>query len=117
MPEPPALSVIIPARDAEPTLDRTLTSICEQELDRPFEVLVVDDGSRDETAAIARRYEPLVSVIELPQGAGPGAARNRGVTEARAPVLAFTDADCFATPSWLACGLDALKQADLVQGR
>jgi glycosyltransferase involved in cell wall biosynthesis len=109
--------VIIPARDAGPTLDRTLTSIREQELDRPFEVLVVDDGSRDETASIARRYEPLVSVISLTQALGPGAARNRGVNAARAPALAFTDADCFPSPSWLARGLDALERADLVQGR
>jgi glycosyltransferase involved in cell wall biosynthesis len=117
MPEPPAVSVIVPARDAKPTLERTLSAICEQELDRPFEVLVVDDGSRDETAAIARRYGPLVSVITLKESVGPGAARNRGVSAARAPALAFTDADCFPSPSWLACGLDALQQADLVQGR
>jgi glycosyltransferase involved in cell wall biosynthesis len=117
MPEAPAISVIIPARDAEPTLDRTLTSVCEQQLDRAFEVLVVDDGSRDETAAIARRYEPLVSVINLEKSGGPGAARNRGVNAARAPALAFTDADCFPRPSWLARGLDALEQAELVQGR
>ena len=117
MPETPAVSVIIPARDAEPTLERTLTSICEQELDRPFEVLVINDGSRDQTASIACRYAPLVSVIDLEHGGGPGAARNHGVTAARAPVLAFTDADCFPTPLWLARGLDALEHADLVQGR
>jgi glycosyltransferase involved in cell wall biosynthesis len=47
---------------------------------------------------------------------GPGAARNRGVQEARAPVLAFTDADCFPTPRWLAAGLERVDRADLVQG-
>jgi glycosyltransferase involved in cell wall biosynthesis len=117
MPEPPAVSVIIPARDSEPTLDRTLTSICQQELDRPFEVLVVDDGSRDETAAIASRYEPLVSVISLTQALGPGAARNRGAEVARGSVLAFTDADCFPDRRWLEHGLAALEHADMVQGR
>lgn len=117
MPELPAVSVIIPARDAEPTLDRTLTSIREQELDRPFEVLVVDDGSRDETAAIARRYEPLVSVISLPQALGPGAARNRGAEVARGSILAFTDADCFPDRGWLDRGLAALEHAEMVQGR
>jgi glycosyltransferase involved in cell wall biosynthesis len=117
MPELPAVSVIIPARDAAPTLVRALESVTAQEFDEPFEVIVVDDGSSDATAAIAARFEPLVTVIRNQRGAGPGAARNRAAASARAPVLAFTDADCFPTPRWLASGLDALERADLVQGR
>jgi glycosyltransferase involved in cell wall biosynthesis len=111
------VSVIIPARDAAPTLERTLRALEAQKLDRGFEVIVVDDGSRDETAAIARRYDGLVRLIRNEDSRGPGAARNRGAEEARGPMLAFTDADCFPTPGWLAHGLDALAHADLVQGR
>lgn len=113
----PAVSVIIPARDAAPTLERTLVSIRAQTLDSGFEVLVVDDGSRDETADIARRHEPLVRLIRNEESQGPGAARNRGAEAARAPLLAFTDADCFPTERWLAAGIQALGEADLVQGR
>jgi glycosyltransferase involved in cell wall biosynthesis len=113
----PAVSVIIAARDAAPTLGRTLKALGEQDLSYPFEVVVVDDGSRDDTAAIARSHEPLVSLVSLERSVGPGGARNVGVQAARAPVLAFTDADCFPTPQWLARGLDALERADLIQGR
>jgi glycosyltransferase involved in cell wall biosynthesis len=117
MPELPAVSVIIPARDAAPTLRRTLNSLQAQTVAGRSEVIVVDDGSQDETAEIAHRHAPLVSVIGLDEAGGPGAARNRGVEAARAPVLAFTDADCFPAPDWLERGLAALERAALVQGR
>ena len=112
-----AVSVVVPARDAAPTLDRALRALEAQELDRAFEVIVVDDGSRDGTAEIARRHPELVRLVRHEDSQGPGAARNRGVQEARGLVLAFTDADCFPTREWLVRGLEALAEADLVQGR
>jgi len=115
--ESPRVSVIIPARDAAPTLDRTLRAVGVQRLDGPFEVIVVDDGSHDDTAAIARRHAPLVTLVRDTQSHGPGAARNRGVEASSAPVLAFTDADCFPSERWLARGLESIAGADLVQGR
>jgi hypothetical protein len=48
--------------------------------------------------------------------AGPSAARNRGAAATTAPLLAFTDADCFPAPGWLDAGVRALGRADLVQG-
>lgn len=119
----PRVSVIIPARDAAPTLERTLTCLARQDLTDELEIIVVDDGSRDGTADVAARHAPLVRLVQesagggIGNGTGPGAARNRGVAAARAPVLAFTDADCFPTPRWLREGLAALERADLVQGR
>jgi glycosyltransferase involved in cell wall biosynthesis len=112
----PSISVIIPARDAAPTLDRTLSALRAQTLKEPFEVIVVDDGSVDGTASVAHRYAPLVRLIRSERSEGPGAARNRGVGAACAPVLAFTDSDCFPARDWLATGLRALAGADLVQG-
>jgi glycosyltransferase involved in cell wall biosynthesis len=113
----PAVSVIIPARDAASTLGRTIDALRAQELAEPFEVIVVvDDDSVDDTVAIARRNDPFVNVISRASGEGPGAARTRGARAARAPVLAFTDADCFPTPRWLALGLETLERADVVQG-
>jgi glycosyltransferase involved in cell wall biosynthesis len=113
----PAASVIIPARDSASTLGRTLDALRAQVLDEPFEVIVVDDGSRDRTAELVRGYAPFARLVRNERSEGPGAARNRGVAAAQADVFAFTDADCFPTSGWLAHGLKALAGADLVQGR
>jgi glycosyltransferase involved in cell wall biosynthesis len=109
------VSVIVPARDADATLGRTLTALTAQELDGEFEVVVVDAGSRDGTDALARAAGAQIRVVNAGP-AGPAEARNRGAAEARADVLAFTDADCFPEPDWLAQGLRAIGQKALVQG-
>jgi glycosyltransferase involved in cell wall biosynthesis len=110
------VSVVVPARDAAATLGRTLDALAAQTLDGgEYEVIVVDDGSRDGTAALARGARGPVTLIEAPRE-GAAHARNRGAAAARADVLAFTDADCAPAPGWLAAGLEALRCADLVQG-
>jgi len=110
-----AASVIVPARNAAPTLGATLAGLAAQEVDAPFEVIVVDDGSTDDTIAIAEAA-PLEVRVVREGGVGPGPARNAGARVAAGRVLAFTDADCVPTPGWLAGGLAALSDADLVQG-
>lgn len=111
----PAISVVIPARDAAETLPRALEAVARQEGAPAYEVIVVDDGSRDETAAIAH---DLGARVISADGGGPASARNAGVAEARGGLLAFTDADCVPTPGWLAAGAEALALgAELVQGR
>jgi glycosyltransferase involved in cell wall biosynthesis len=112
----PEVSVIIPARDAAATLGRTLAALQGQRFEGDFEVIVVDNGSLDATAAVARAAPLGPRVVERRRGEGPAAARNAGVTVSRAPILAFTDADCEPAPGWLAAGVDALARADLVQG-
>lgn len=108
-------SVIVPARDSASTLGRALEALSRQELDDPYEVIVVDDGSRDATPRIAERAGEPVRLLPG-DGRGVAHARNRGAAEARGDVLAFTDADCFPEPGWLRAGLRALQAADLVQG-
>ena len=111
----PRASVIVPARNAERTLPRTLASLSSQELEGDYELLVVDDGSSDRTAAIATAT-PGVRLLRQPPR-GPGSARNLGAGHARGAVLAFCDADVFPAAGWLAAGVAALRDAELVQGR
>jgi glycosyltransferase involved in cell wall biosynthesis len=83
------ITVVIPAYNAEATLPRTLESVRAQTL-APAEILVIDDGSRDRTAEIARSYGARVLVQ---RNAGVSTARNTGVREARTDWVAFLDAD------------------------
>src|SRR5205085_1106951 len=94
--ERPVVSVVVPARDAARTLPATLAALHAQELDQPFEVVVADAGSTDETAALARRAGARVADAGP---VGPGEARNAGVAQASADLLAFTDADCRPAPA------------------
>ena len=112
----PEVSVIVPARDAESTLPRALDALARQDFAGDYEVIVVDDGSRDRTVELAQAAPGPLTVIEQ-AAAGPAAARNRGVAAAGGRALAFCDADCFPTSGWLSAGIAALQSADLVQGR
>lgn len=87
-------SIIIPAYNAECTLERCLRSIADQRF-RDFQALIVDDGSGDSTAAIAERFicqDPRFVLLSLPHG-GPGAARNRGLEQALGEYILYMDAD------------------------
>ncbi len=96
----PRFSVIVPAYNAAETIGACLEALSRQTVPPDaYEVIVVDDGSTDGTAEIARKHG--VRVISQPN-AGPAAARNRGAEAARGEILLFTDADCEPTPGWIA---------------
>jgi glycosyltransferase involved in cell wall biosynthesis len=110
------VSVVVSARDAEATIGATLDGLLEQRDAPPFEVIVVDNGSRDATPEIVRDHPLGPRTILRERGAGPGVARNDGAAAARGRVLAFTNADCAPSPRWIAEGAVAARSADLVQG-
>jgi glycosyltransferase involved in cell wall biosynthesis len=92
-------SVVVPAYNAARTLDACLQALNTQTTATDaYEIILVDDGSRDNTAEIAQRHG--VRLIRQ-ENRGPAAARNRGVAEARSDIVLFTDADCQPQPDWI----------------
>jgi lipopolysaccharide/colanic/teichoic acid biosynthesis glycosyltransferase/glycosyltransferase involved in cell wall biosynthesis len=95
----PRISVVIPAYNAARTMDRCLKALCSQSLPgREYEVVVVDDGSSDATADVAKGYGACVLQR---RHLGPAAARNAGLRQAQGEIVLFTDADCAPTPTWI----------------
>ena len=94
------VSVVIPAWNAEGWLARALDSVLGQTF-LPEEVIVVDDGSTDGTADVARAYGGPVRLVSQ-ENRGLSGARNRGIEEARAEWVAFLDADDYWLPGKLA---------------
>lgn len=95
------VSVVVPAYNAESTIDGAMQGLLRQQYPRGcFEVIVVENGSRDHTLSRLTRYGQDIRVVhEKKQGAA--AARNAGIRAASFPHIAFTDADCVPDPSWL----------------
>lgn len=105
----PLVSVVIPAFNAAASIAATIDSVLAQNYE-PLEIIVVDDGSRDATAAICAGYGPVLQFHQQ-QNLGPGAARNRGVLAARGELIAFLDSDDAWRPGKLARQV-ALMQSD-----
>lgn len=98
LPRYPKVSVIVCSYNGGKTLDRCLQSL--RELDYPdYEVVLVDDGSKDDTVEIVARHPWIVSVRQ--ENKGLSVARNVGAGTATGEVIAYTDSDCMADPDWL----------------
>lgn len=111
-----AVSVIIPARDEAPRIGKVVRAVLAQESPAGFvEVIVVDDGSSDATAKVARHAGARV-VRRLDSAGNPGAARNAGACVARGGLLVFLDADCTPAPGWLQALLDAHDRGAVAVG-
>ncbi len=94
------VAVVIPVWNGEKVLGRCLDALARQTLPRDaYQIIVVDNGSSDSTRTIARSY----AGVELLEEKRPGSyvARNLGIGRVRAPITAFTDADCEPAPDWL----------------
>src|SRR5215471_8014528 len=94
------VSVVIPAFEASSTIERCLHALSAQSMPREqYEIIVVDDGSSDDTAR--RAANAGARVVRLQHNLGPAAARNAGVAIARGDAIVFTDADCEPTREFL----------------
>lgn len=94
------VAVVIPVWNGEAVLGRCLHALARQTLPRDaYQIIVVDNGSSDATREVARAYAD-VELLEEPRP-GSYVARNRGIERVRAPITAFTDADCEPGPDWL----------------
>jgi GT2 family glycosyltransferase len=110
----PDVSVIVPVRDGAASLPALLASLDAQTLERArFEVIVVDNGSRDASAAVAADGGAKVVSEPVPNRSR---ARNRGVQAASGALYAFTDADCVAGPRWLEALVACRDRAPLLAG-
>lgn len=107
MSEPVLLSVIIPTYNGGKHLDSCLTAI-HQSQPVSHEVIVVNNGSQDDSRQIAQRHG--VIVVDCPGPSGPGAARNYGAKFAHGKILLFIDADVVVSPDVLARALDTFKE-------
>ena len=96
----PLVSVVIPAYNAEAVIGDALRSVFAQTF-RDFEVVVVDDGSTDDTVGVLEAIGGGVRLLRQPNG-GPAAARNAGIAVTTAPLIAFLDAD----DEWLPAKLE-----------
>ncbi|MEN9229285.1 MAG: glycosyltransferase family A protein [Thermostichus sp. DG02_5_bins_236] len=106
----PLISVIIPAFNAALTLEETLRSVMNQSFP-DIEILVIDDGSEDETVAIAKRLaaeDSRIYIFSYSNG-GVSVSRNRGVCHARGEYLSFIDADDLWTSNKLQAQYEALQ--------
>lgn len=120
------LSIIIPGYNYAEFLRNALDSILQQQEHAPplrsprsdFEVIVIDDGSTDHTSAVIREFQPLFSQslrFFTQNNCGPGAARNKGIQEARGDFILFLDADDRLTPMAISTFRQALQKNPLTE--
>ncbi|HWV87236.1 MAG TPA: glycosyltransferase family 2 protein [Capillimicrobium sp.] len=108
------VSVLIGAYDSAPTLRRAIDAILGQTV-TDLELIVVDDGSSDDSAAIARATgDPRVRVLEMGRNVGIARSLNAGIEAARAPIVAVQDADDHSEPHRLERQLEALRASPAV---
>lgn len=107
----PVVSVVIPAHNEGNRIDRCLTALLAQDYsDAEVEIIVVNNRSSDDTVDRAAGYP--VTLIHEPE-IGPASARNAGIRAARGDVIAFVDADCIPSNSWLRELLAGIEDPDI----
>jgi len=96
----PKISVVIPAYNEEKNIALCISSLLGQK-NKDVEIIVVNDGSTDNTEKIAKIFSEYVKIINVKKRSGVANARNIGVKAAKGDVVAFIDADSIAGPHWV----------------
>jgi GT2 family glycosyltransferase len=110
--EAQSISVIIPTFNGASRIGSCLGALLGQAARRNEEILVVNDGSTDNTADVVERYSGVRLITQT--NAGPAAARNRGAVEAQGAIILFTDDDCVPMPDWLDAMLKPFEDPEVV---
>lgn len=115
------VSVVIPARNAEQTIEAQLQALAGQESSFPFELVVVDNGSDDRTAALIESRRSSMPGVRLVDGqgcSGAAAVRNLGARSAGGETILFCDADDVVAPTWVHALSSAMasRSLDLAAG-
>jgi GT2 family glycosyltransferase len=119
VPEESFVSFVVIAYNEEANIARTLAAITALEELGEYEVIVVNDGSRDNTAQVVgdiAMRNPCVRLIDIAENCGRGYARSKGITAARGELIATVDADILLPRDWLARTRAALRDHDAVGG-
>ena len=106
------VSIIIPTFNGGARITSGLDALVQQTMGRDAEILVINDGSNDDTVEVVGRYSRVHLVNQ--SNAGPAAARNRGALEARGEIILFTDDDCVPATGWLDAMTGPFKDPNLV---
>lgn len=117
----PTVSVIVPTYNSRDLLLKAVDALHQQQ-GVTFELIIVDDGSRDGSFEAVRASTSALGLagklVRLPENRGIPTARNVGLLQSTADFIAFTDADCLPQPTWLQAGLAAFTRGvGVVQGR
>lgn len=114
------LSVVIPCYNAAETISDQLETLAAQQWDYPWEVIVADNGSSDDSVEIVRNYKDTIrnlTILDASEKKGPCYARNKGVENANGEYIAFTDADDIVGEDWLKNIGNALLTHNFVASR
>jgi glycosyltransferase involved in cell wall biosynthesis len=116
----PSISVVLPCRNSAATIGQQLAALALQTWDRPWELIVVDNGSTDETRSIVESFREQIAdfrLVDAVDKTGSPYAYNAGIREARSELLAICNDDDEVDEGWLGAMARALGEAELVTGR
>ena len=118
---PRFVSVIVPVYNDAAGIEIALNALIVQTYPHDvYEIVVADNGSTDETPKVVRQFQEqhpdLIRLVVEDQIQSSYAARNRGIQAARGEILAFTDADCIPTATWLETGIRAVEEQSAACG-
>lgn len=106
-----SVSVVVPAYNAQKTIGQNLCALQQQTYLGNVEIIVVDDGSLDQTGSIVRSFSHVMYVHQ--PNAGPAVARNKGVRVCSGEIVFFTDADCIPKKNWIEITVQCFKDPSI----